>query len=192
MKEWFRGIWGRRLMWFIFLIVLVLVGAGPLRAGRVAHAVQGAAHTEKVAIGGCLDHSCFDRDPVGLSKQPVYCTDPNYPNADDTGNFLSYISIIYDREGKELAWFRDVYSDACKANWVYGVLIDGTRLKMTITANKKDEAMMCDPADCTSYLVSPIIGWSNMVDGTGLTVACAYTTANDLKDHGDYSACIKR
>lgn len=187
-----RNLIMRRLA-FLFIALIVALSLSVVFTGGLAFAAPRTAHAPsqpaRLLLGGCWGTGCYNRDPIGLTNPPVYCT--NDQSTDDSGSgYLSYTTVITDREGTELAWFRNLYSYSCNANWVYGVLVGGTELKLTISA--PGESMLCDPENCSSYFTFANGAWSNMVNGTNVTTACAYTAANEPGDHSTYSACINR
>jgi len=163
----------------VFMAVVLLTSGGLI---YIAHSAK------LVHASSCTDSCLYNQDPIaaGCSAQP-----PDGTHIGTRGGYLSYHEvIIYDQFGTELARFRNVYSSDCKTNWVWGKLTGGTRLKLKISepyGSNNPLETACEPTDCTSYLSYAINAWSNMVDGTQVTNACAYTTS--AEDHRDYNSC---
>lgn len=127
-------------------------------------------HHPLVADSSCFSTGCFNQDPF-------------QENCSVTS---SSTKTITDQFGTALATITNAFSSGCDANWAEGSLSNGVGLRLTISTS--GESTLCEPSDCTSTLGFANFAWTNMVNGTNVASACAFTTGP--RDGLHYSLCV--
>lgn len=130
----------------------------------------------------CTGASCDGQDPYqlncGVNGEPAHSgnrvtVNSAYIPSNATGGVDGELGVIYN-----------YYSTFCNANWAEVTMYQdpGRAVSIDISttdANGKSEKQ-CEPSNCTSaYTGTSYPAWTNMVDGTHTTYACAHVSNGD-------------
>ena len=139
----------------------------------------------------CYGSGCYNKDPFqtkcGVNGQPAHSGNvvsytSAYIPSNSTGGVDGYLGVIYN-----------YYSSFCNANWAEVTMYQDPGRAVLIDIDTTDAnghyEKQCEPTNCTSgYTGTSYPAWTNMIDGTKVTTACAHVSNGD----GSREDCVSQ